>query len=169
MRLERILIILSLLASIIALLISIAVLKNNPLGTDLAKYDLSSPENTLKSINKMVANYDARAGWQLFRLGLQSDTSPSTKLFFLNQADVKVLKSIEVSNSADSKNNCLIVSFVKFNVSGVDYNTVQYFRKDQLNRFYFGEAFYVPYETEKTAQDKALEAAIEEFENTGKI
>ena len=61
------------------------------------------------------------------------------------------------------------MSFVKFNVSGVDYNTVQYFRKDQLNRFYFGEAFYVPYETEKTAQDKALEAAIEEFENTGKI
>jgi hypothetical protein len=36
-------------------------------------------------------------------------------------------------------NNGLVVSFVKFTVSGVDYYTVQYFRKDQSNRFQLAE------------------------------
>jgi hypothetical protein len=46
---------------------------------------------------------------------------------------------------------------------------VQYFRKDQSNTFNLGANFYVPYRTEKTDQDKALESAIEEFKKTGKI
>ena len=169
MRIERILIFISLMVSLAALSMSVVALKKDNLGTDLSNYNLSSPEDTLKSINKMVANYDLKAGFQLFKLASQNNTDPSIKLFFSDQAEVKVLKSIEVSNSAAPENNGLIVSFVKFNVSGVDYYVVKYFRKDQSNRFYFGDSFYMPYGTEKNAQDQALEAAIEEFKKTGKL
>lgn len=49
-----------------------------------------------------------------------------------------MVKSVEVSGSAEPKNNGTIVSFVKFTVAGVDYYTVQYFRKDDANRFNLG-------------------------------
>ena len=68
-----------------------------------------------------------------------------------------VLKSIEVSNSAYPKNNGIIVSFVTFTVSGVDYHTVQYFRKDQWNRFRLADRFYVPFGTGQNEPDKMLE------------
>ena len=140
-----------------------------PLGSDISNYDLSSPWKTLKSINSMVAKQDLRAGWQLLKVLLQSDTSPETKLFFSDEVNLTVLRSIEVTGSAYPKNNGIIVSFVKFTVAGVDYHTVQYFRKDPSNRFCIGEAFYVPYGTSKNDQDKILESTIEEFKKTGKI
>lgn len=169
MKLDRSLSVLSIVVSLIAIALSVHAIRQDPFGTDLSNYDLSSPEHTLKSINTMVAKQDIRAGWQLFKTQLQADASPETKLFFSEGVKVTVLKSIEVSKSAGSKNNGLVVSFVTFTVSGVDYHTVQYFRKDQTNRFQLGEAFYVPYGTEKNEQDKSIEAAIEEFKNTGKI
>jgi hypothetical protein len=53
-------------------------------------------------------------------------------------------------------------------VSGVDYYTVQFFRKDQSNRFELAER--VPtFGTDKTESDSNLDAAIEEFEKTGKL
>jgi len=169
MNLDRFLAIFAGLVSVLAIALSIHAIRRDPFGTDLSKYDLSSPEHTLQSINTMVARQDIRAGWELFKAQLQADASPETKLFLADGAKVTVLKSIEVANSAGQKNNGLIVSFVTFNVSGVDYHTVQYFRKDQSNRFQLGEAFYLPYGTEANEQDKSLQAAIEEFKTTGKI
>lgn len=169
MKFDRLLIVLSLLLSSAAIVISLVGAQRDPLGTDISNYDLSSPEKTLRSINSMVAKQDLRAGWQLLKVVLQSDTTPETKLFFSDQAKVTVLKSIEVTGSAYPKNNGIIVSFVKFSVSGVEYHTVQFFRKDQSNRFHLAERFYVPYSTEKNEQDKILESTIEEFQKTGKI
>jgi hypothetical protein len=53
-------------------------------------------------------------------------------------------------------------------VSGVDYYTVQYFRKDQLSRFQLAGRV-ATFGTEKTESDNNLDAAIEEFEKTGKL
>ena len=168
MKIDRLLAILASLLSIVAIALSVRGLQRDPFGTSLAAYDLSSPERTLQSMNSMVARQDVRAGWELFKTLMQTDANPETKLFLSEGVKITVVKSIEVSNSATPKNNGLVVSFVTFNVAGVDYHTVQYFRKDPSNRFLLGETFYV-YGTEKNEQDKGLEAAIEEFEKTGKI
>jgi hypothetical protein len=167
MKLDRLLVLFSLLLSCAAT--SGIAFKRDPLGTDISKYDLSSPESTLRSINTMATKQDVRAAWQLLRIiALQRDDTGDTKLFLSDEVKIVVLKSLEVSNSGDPKNNGLIVSFVRYTISGVDYHTVQYFRKDQLNRFYMRGGFYV-FGTEQTEQDKALAAAIEEFKKTGKI
>lgn len=60
------------------------------------------------------------------------------------------------------------MSFIKFTVSGVDYYTVQYFRKDQLNRFQLAERVGA-LTTERTESDTSLDTAINEFEKTGKL
>lgn len=169
MKFERVLGILAVAVSSVALVVSVIAARRDLLGTDISNYDLSSPEKTLQSISSMVARQDLRAGWQLLKVFLDLDATPETKLFFSNGIKLTVLKSIEVSNSAYPKNNGLIVSFVKFTVSGVDYHTVQYFRKDQSNRFLLAGMLYVPFGTEKNEQDKMLESAIEEFKKTGKI
>ena len=116
----------------------------------------------------MDTREDLRAAWQLLKVALQRDETDDTKLFLSDGVKISVVKSIEVSNSGNPKNNGLIVSFVHYTISGVEYHTVQYFKKDQLNRFYFGGGFFV-FGTEKTDQDKALENSIEEFKRTGKI
>jgi len=72
-------------------------------------------------------------------------------------------------NSANPKNNGLIVSFVKFTIAGVDYHTVQYFRKDQTNRFMPGGSYYVPYGTKKNDEDVALETAVQAFKQKGQL
>lgn len=169
MKIDRLLSICAGLLSVLAIALAVQAIRRDPFGTDLSHYDLSSPEHTLQSIHGMVERQDIRAGWQLFKTLLQTGADPETKLYLSDGAKITVLKSIEVANSASPKNDGLIVSFITFTVSGVDYRTVQYFRKDQLNRFLLGEAFYVPYGTEKNEQDKGLEAAIEEFKKTGKI
>ncbi len=167
MKLLRFLVLISLVISSAAIFFSLQAIRRDPLGSDISKYDLSSPESTLRSINNMATRQDLRAAWQLMKNAFQNDDSPEIKLFLSDAPKISVLKSIEVSNSANPKNNGIIVSFVKFTVSGVDYYTVQYFRKDRSNRFYFGGNFYA-FGT-KTDQDKALESAIEEFKRTGKI
>lgn len=170
MKLDRWLALLAVAMSAAALGVSMAQTRRDPLGTDISKYDLSSPEKTLRSINSMASRQDLRAAWQLVRGMLESDTDPGTKLIFSEGAEISVLKSTEVSSSANAANKGLVVSFVKFTVAGVEYRTVQYFRRDQLNRFRPAESFYVPpYGTEKSEEDKALEAAIEAFKKTGKI
>lgn len=169
MRIEKTLIALSLVLSLAAIGISVASYKKQILGTSISAYDLSSPETTLKSINKIVHSRDFLAAWELFRIVLDRDTDPTTKLYFSSQPEIKVLKSIEVDDSGYPENNGLIVSFVRFSVSGVDYKNVQYFRKDQLNRFFPADAFFLPYKTEKKAKDESVEAAIKEFEKTGNI
>jgi hypothetical protein len=169
MKIDRVLAIAACVLSLLAIGMSVRTMRHDAFGTDLSSYNLSSPEQTLQSVNQMVARQDVRAGWELFKTLLQADSSPETKLFLSDDVKVTVVKSIEVADSSGPKNKGLIVSFVRFNVSGVDYHTVQYFRKDASNRFLLGEAFYVPYGAEKTAQDKQLEAAIAEFKTTGKV
>jgi hypothetical protein len=167
MRLDRIVAVLALIVAVAALALSLQAFKRDPWGTDLSNYDLTSPERTLRSLNRMVLNQDLRAGWQLLRSRMQEE--PEGKLFLADNIDITVPTSIEVSKSAGEKNNGLVVSFVTYRVSGVDYRKVMYFRKNEAGQFTPADAFYVPYGTEKNDQDKLLEAAIEDFTKTGKL
>jgi len=168
---NRVVSIIAVLLSLAAIVLSVRAMQHDPLGTDLSTYDLSSPEQTLRSINKMITRQDIRAALQLLKneVWVESSGNKEAKLFLSDDPTLTVLKSVELSNSGDPKNNGTVVSFVKFSVSGVDYYTVQYFRKDQSSRFLFtGRPFVFP-EEKKTDSDKRLDAAIEEFEKTGKI
>jgi hypothetical protein len=167
MKLARVLALLALLIALGALAVSYKALKSDPFGTNIANYDLSSPEHTLQSLNRMGVTQDIRAAWQLFSSKIEED--PEGKLFLSRDIEIRVPKSIEVGKSAHEKNNGLVVSFVNYRVSGVDYRKVMYFRKNDAGQFVPTDAFYVPYGTNKNAQDEALEAAIEEFTKTGKL
>ncbi len=170
MKTDRQVALVALAVAVISLVVSIVGYYRDPLGTDISKYDLSSPENTLRSLNKMVASQDARAAWQLLRSVMEAEAGPEAKLFLSEDVKIQVLKSVEVTDSGNTHNNGLIISFVKFSLSGVDYHTVHCFRKDQSNRFTMGGTFIAPYGAEKqTDQDRAFEAAIEEFKKTGKL
>lgn len=163
--------VIALVLSLAAIGLSIQTMRRDPFGTDLSKYDLSSPEQTLRSINKMISSQDIRATLQLLKneVWVESAGDKQAKLFLSDSPILTVLRSVELSNSGDPKNNGIVVSFVKFSVSGVDYYTVQCFRKDQSNRFLLTERPVVFGEERKTDSDKNLDAAIQEFENTGKI
>jgi hypothetical protein len=67
MRFDRVLSLCSTVISLVAIVVSLTALRRDPLGTDLSKYDLSSPESTLRSINAIIAKQDLKAGWQLAR------------------------------------------------------------------------------------------------------
>ena len=167
MAINRAISIVALVLSLVAIALSVRTMQRDPLGTDLSKYDLSSPEQTLRSINRMATTQDIRAALQLLKSEVQ-DEGTDIKLFISDGVTLTVLKSVEISNSGAPKNNGLVVSFVKFTVSGVDYYTVQYFRKDQLNRFQLASRVG-PFGAEKTESDNNLDAAIQEFEKTGKL
>jgi hypothetical protein len=167
MRFDRILALLAVLISCAALAVSYKTMMRDPFGTDISNYDLSSPERTLQSLNRMAVTQDLRAAWQLFRSKLEEE--PEGKLFLSDNVEIQVPKSIEVSRSAGEKNNGLVVSFVTYRVAGVDYRKVMYFRKNEAGQFTPSDAFYVPYGTEKNEQDKILDTAIEEFTKTGKL
>lgn len=167
MAINRAMSIVAFLLSLVAIALSVRTMQRDPLGTDLSKYDLSSPEQTIRSINRMVTKQDIRAALQLLKSEVQ-DQGKDIKLFLSDGVTLTVLKSVEMSNSGAPKNNGLVVSFVKFTVSGVDYYTAQYFRKDQSNRFQLAERVGT-FGAEKTESDSNLDAAIEEFEKTGKL
>jgi len=167
MTINRVVAIVAFFLSLVAIALSVRTMERDPLGTNLSKYDLSSPEQTLRSINKMAAKQDVRAALQLLKLEVQ-DEGKDMKLFLSDGVMLSVLKSVEISNSGAAKNNGLVVSFVKFTVSGVDYYTVQYFRKDELNRFQLAERVGT-FGAEKTDSDTNLDAAIEKFEKTGRL
>ncbi len=167
MVINRVMSIVALLLSLAAVALSVRAMQRDPLGTDLSRYDLSSPEQTLRSVNRMVTSQDIRAALQLLKNELQ-DEGKDIRLFLSDGVTLTVLKSVEISNSGAPRNNGLVVSFVKFTVSGVDYYTVQYFRRDQSNRFQLAERLGT-YGAEKTENDKNLDAVIEEFEKTGKL
>ena len=154
MAINRVISTVALLLSLAAIALSVRTMQRDPLGNDLSKYDLSSPEQTLRSINKIVTKQDIRAALQLLKSEIR-DEGKDTKLFLSDGVTLAVLKSVEVSNSGAQKNNGLIVSFVKFTVSGVDYYTVQYFRKDPSNRFQLAERV-TTFGAEKTESDSNL-------------
>lgn len=168
MAINRAMCIFAVLLSLVAIALSVRTMQRDPLGTDLSKYDLSSPEQTLRSINRMATKQDIRAAIQLLKSEIQQDESKDIKLFLSDGVTLAVLKSVEVANSGAQKNNGLVVSFVKFTVSGVDYYTVQYFRKDQSNRFQLAERV-ATFGNEKTESDSSLDAAVEQFEKSGKL
>ena len=171
MAFNRAMSVIALVLSLVAVGLSIQTARRDPLGADLSRYDLSSPEQTLRSINKMIAGRDVRDALQLLKdeIWLESGADKEAKLFLTDDAALTVVRSVEVSDSGDPKNNGTVVSFIKFNVSGVDYYTVQCFRKDQSGRFLITGRPIVFGEEKKTDSDRALDAAIVEFERTGKI
>jgi hypothetical protein len=133
----RALSVIALVLSLAAIGMSVLAMRRDPLGTDLSRYDLSSPEQTLRSINKIIAKQDIRAALEFVRTSVwvESGGDKEAKLFLADNPTLTVLKSLELSNSGEPKNNGVVVSFVKFNVSGVDYYAVKFFRKDQSGRF----------------------------------
>lgn len=154
--------------STVAIVVSGITAARDPLGTDLSKYDLSSPENTLRSIHAMAERRDLKAGWELAKTLIQTDAPPETKLFLGEDVKLRVVKSVEVAGSVNPSNNGTIVSFVTFTVSGVDYYTVQFFKRES-GKFYLGGSFSIPYGTEPNEADKALQASIAQFKATGVI
>ena len=102
MKIDRLLLAASLLISLAAVTISTIALRRDPLGTDVSAYDLSSPENTLRAINRMVATQDLKAAWQLLKVNLQSDSS-EMNLFLAENAQIQVLKSIELGQSKEQR------------------------------------------------------------------
>lgn len=164
MRKELALSIVALVFSSAALALTIgALVTADALGTDISKYDLSSPEATLRSINLMIHNRDLKAGIQLTEMVVRRDGSVN---WYLDNSTVKVLKSVEVANSTKPSLDGLIVSFVKVTSAGVDKYEVVYFRKDTSGNFLLGESFYVYEGNEK---DKALTDAIKKFKDTGAL
>ncbi len=129
MAINRAMCIFAVLLSLVAIALSVRTMQRDPLGTDLSKYDLSSPEQTLRSINEWLQNRIFGQRIQLLKSEFQPDESKDIKLFLSDGVTLAVLKSVEVANSGAQKNNGLVVSFVKFTVSGVDYYTVQYCRQ----------------------------------------
>jgi hypothetical protein len=97
----------ALLLSLVAIALSVRTMQRDPLGTDLSKYDLSSPEQTLRSINRMATKQDIRAALQLLKSEVQ-DEGKDIKLFLSDGVTLTVLKSIEMSNSGAPKNNGLV-------------------------------------------------------------
>lgn len=168
MKLVRLLALLSLVISLAAIAVSLQAIRRDPLGTGISKYDLSSPENTLRSIHNIVVNQDIKAALQLLKFNLRDAPNPDAKLLLSDSVRITVVKSVEVSNSGRPKNNGIVVSFVKFTVSDVDYRTVEYFRKDPSGRFYFEIGFERDH-SNMTDEDNALESSIGEFLKTGKI
>jgi hypothetical protein len=168
MAINRMLSIIAVLLSLAAIVLSVQTIRRDPVGTDLSKYDLSSPERTLRSVNAMIKKQDIRAGLQFLKNELQGHEGNEWKLFLADDMTLSVLKSIEISDSGVRENNGIIVSFVKFNISGVDYYTVQCFRKDQSSRFFLEERSPA-FGEQKSESDKNLDAAIEEFEKSGKL
>ena len=61
MVINRVMSIVALLLSLAAVALSVRAMQRDPLGTDLSRYDLSSPEQTLRSVNRMVTSQDIRA------------------------------------------------------------------------------------------------------------
>jgi len=168
MKIDRLIALVAVVLSSLAIIVSLLAFKRDPLRTDLSTYNFTSPENTLQSINKIVARNDLGAALELLKGMWERDADPDMKLFLSDGAKITVLKSIELSNSGNPKNNGTIISFVKFTLSGVDYYTVQYFKKDQVGRFTLGGSLYVA-ESDKSSEDKAIESAIAEFKKTGKV
>jgi hypothetical protein len=170
----RLPVLLSLLISLVALSISLFALRRDPLGSHLSSYDLSTPEATLRSINAMLVKEDLRALGELAKDQYLTELHGSEGAFLLaNDANISVLKSIELSHSGAPYNNGVVISFVSSKESGVDHHAVYYFRRDQYGRFLpkggliplslSSMLAYVP-EEQMTDEDKAAESAISEFE-----
>lgn len=153
----------------VSLYLVVGMERRDPLGHGLAHYDLSSPEKSLRSFSSMIANQDVKAGLELLKGVLQSSTDSDLKMYFTDPQNINVVKSLEVTDSGNPKNNGTIVSFVKFTVAGVDYNTVQYFHRDQAGRFTPGDPFYAPTTDPPNEHDKEINALIASFKKNGTL
>jgi hypothetical protein len=163
---------LALAVSSVSLYLTVGMQRRDPLGNDLSHYDLSSPEKSLRSFSSMISNQDVKAGLELLKSVLQDGADTDMKVYFTDPQHINVVKSIEVAGSGRPKNNGTIVSFVKFTVAGVDYNTVQYFHRDESGRFRPSDPFYEPIgppTDPPTEKDKEIAAQIESFKKSGKL
>lgn len=117
----------------------------------------------------MMRNRDIKAGIQLLEATAQLEVKPESRYLFSANPELKVIKSIEVRNSGRVENNGIIVSFVKAKISGVEYNFIQHFKRDDQGRFLPGGYFFSPYGDAATEEDKELDARIERFKKTGQL
>ncbi len=104
MAINRAISIVALLLSLAAIALSVRTMQRDPLGTDLSRYDLSSPEQTLRSVNRIATKQDVRAALQFLKSEVQ-DEDKDFKLFLSDGVNLTVLKSVEISNSGVPKNN----------------------------------------------------------------
>jgi len=172
MNFDRIFSVLALIAAVAALLFSIGVGQRNPLGSDISKYDLSSPQAALLSIQEMIKTNDILAGIQYtknFILMMSNDES-GFNLFFDNASNVALEKTFIVTGSGDASENGKVVSFVTYEVKGVEFREVFYFNKLDDGTFYLTDKFTPPYwEKEQTEADKRYVDMIKNFRDTGAV
>lgn len=171
MKIDKALSILAVIISTVAVTLSLRILHNDPLGTDISKYDLSNPEATLASVREMANKEDLRAAWQYIKSSiLNGENSSSSHLIFGSPTEVKFAKSIEVTESKHESNNGLVISFVKYKVDGIEHHDVLYFKKNKDGKFVMDGYFYTPFdEKEMSEQDKLIGSSIEKFKKTGEI
>lgn len=58
------------------MVISLGVMRRDPLGTDISKYNFSSPGDTLRSVNAMVARQDLRAAGSYGKVHFKASQTP---------------------------------------------------------------------------------------------
>ena len=119
----------------------------------------------------MVKNNDFLARQELAQLVGKMENGEG-RLVYAENPKIHVMKSIEVNNSAKSDNNNLIVSFVKYEIQGVEYREIDCFRKDSNGRFICSGVYRKTYDFEKdkaTEEDKSITAQIEKFIKSGEI
>jgi hypothetical protein len=163
--------------SIIAILISLSAIyisrKNSPNHfheKGLQSYNLTSPEETIKSMHQIISNHDLLAGLELIGSMIKRENIPEAKLFFTEKPEIKIEKSIEVKNSGNETNNGTIISFVKTIVDGVEYHFVMYFDKDSSGKFYPQIAYIKPWDPAKmTDEDKSIDGMINKWQKEGKL
>ena len=172
MKFEKIVSVLALLTAIAALLLSLGIGKTNPLGTDLSEYDMTSPEASLTSLQKMVAKDDLRAGLQYFKKLVVIDDKDSSINFFFDEIEgLSLVKTFVITESGEPSENGKVVSFVKYKVKGVEFRKVFYFNKLDDGAFYLTSDYSPPYypEEKKTEADKRFVAMIKNFRDTGAV
>ena len=143
--------------------------RSSPLGTSITNYDLKSPEAVLGSMREMAKREDLRAAWQYFRLSLVSSGDVGFALLVDDVAELRFLKSVEVTGSGNKINNGKIVSFIKFKRDGVEYRYIQYFEK-KGETYFLSSPYVKPYvESDVTEKDSSIKAQIDRFESTGEV
>lgn len=172
MKVDRVVSALALVLAALALLISMGVGQPNPLGSDISKYDLSSPQAALSSVQAMVKNNDVRAGLQYFKnLVVMDDKDSDLNFFFDDVTEVNLAKTFVITGSGNESENGKVVSFVTYKVKGIEFRKVFYFKKLDDGTFYLTGNFSPPYypEEKKTEADKRYVELIKKFKDTGAL
>ena len=133
--------------SLAALLLTLWLLMNNPLGKGLNAYDFSSPEQAMLSQIDIELNKDFRAAIELQRIRTGSDVTARER-----RKTLKVHKEVTYQGKK--------ILFVSFSRNGLPKHDIASFEKDADSGFWF-PSFVSTYDMD----DDALEKSIKDWKN----